>query len=53
VDFLHTLKLSEIVVFTESLLDGLVRVLLRWVGPGRSRTVRRHSLGKALTRILV
>jgi hypothetical protein len=32
VDLLHTLKLSEIVVFAESLLDGLVRILLRWVG---------------------
>jgi hypothetical protein len=26
------LKLSEIVVLTKSLLDSLVRVLLRWVG---------------------
>jgi hypothetical protein len=32
VDLLHTLKLSEIVVLAESLLHGLVRVLLRWVG---------------------
>jgi len=32
VNFLHALKLSEVVVLTESLLDGLVRVLLRWVG---------------------
>ncbi len=32
VDLLHTLELSEIMVLTESLLDGLVRVLLWWVG---------------------
>jgi hypothetical protein len=31
-DLLHTLKLTEIVVLTKSLLDSLVRVLLRWVG---------------------
>ncbi len=32
VDLLHTLELSEVVVLAESLLDGLERVLLRWVG---------------------
>jgi hypothetical protein len=32
VDLLNTLKLSEIVVLDESLLDGLIRVLLWWVG---------------------